>query len=141
MKPGRVVLLAGAALIAAAGFRYWWQRAHAGPAAAPVPDATAPAGERVRVEVLNATRTRGLARRATFVLRAAGFDVVLIGTANARQDSTVVLDRTGHPGWAARAAKALGGARVETRPDSTFYVDLTVLLGRTWRPPPEPLRP
>ncbi|OYV67499.1 MAG: hypothetical protein B7Z72_09565, partial [Gemmatimonadetes bacterium 21-71-4] len=111
-----------------------------GPAAL-VPDATAPEGARLRVEVLNATTTRGLARRATFVLRRAGFDVVLIGTAGKQQDSTVVLDRSGHPGWARRVAKALGGGRVETRPDSTFYVDVTVLLGRTWRSPPEPLRP
>ncbi len=141
MKPGRILLAAAATLVVAAGFRYWWQRAHGAPATAPEPDVTAPAGQRVRVEVLNATTTRGLARRATFLLRRAGFDVVLIGTADAQQDSTVVLDRTGHPGWAERVAKALGGAHVEARPDSTFYVDLTVLLGRAWRPPSEPLRP
>ena len=137
-----MAVIAVAALVVAGGFRYWWRRADAAPApAAPVPDVSAPAGERVRVEVLNATTTRGLARAATFALRRAGFDVVLIGTAGRQQDSTVVLDRSGRPGWAARVAKALGGARVESRPDSTFYVDVTVLLGRTWRSPPEPLRP
>ena len=38
-------------------------------------------GERIRVQVLNATTSRGLARRATFFLRDKGFDVVEIGTA------------------------------------------------------------
>jgi LytR cell envelope-related transcriptional attenuator len=143
MKPWRMLVVAAAALVMTGGFWYWWHRAHSAPveASAPIPDVTAPAGDRIRVEVLNATKTRGLARRATFVLRNAGFDVVLIGTAGAQQDSTVVLDRSGHPAWARRVAAALGGARVETRPDSTFYVDLTVLLGRSWRSPPEPLRP
>src|SRR5205814_750511 len=39
-------------------------------------DARAPQDVRIRVEVLNATQTRGLARRATFYLRDRGFDVV-----------------------------------------------------------------
>ena len=143
MKPGRAVLVAAAALLLAGGFWYWQRRAHEGraSAAAPPPDLTTAARDRIRVEVLNATKVRGLARQATFLLRDRGFDVVLIGTAGAQQDSTVVLDRTGHPAWANRVAAALGGARVEARPDSTFYVDVTVLLGRTWRAPPEPLRP
>ena len=92
-------------------------------------------------EVLNATRIRGLARRGTFLLRDRGFDVVAIGTSSQQSDSTLVLDRTNHPEWARRVARALGGARVEARPDSTLYVDVTVLLGRAWRPPPEPLHP
>jgi LytR cell envelope-related transcriptional attenuator len=143
MKAGRVVFVGAAALLLAGGFWYWQRRAHAAPAAtaAAPPDVAAPARERIRVEVLNATKVRGLARRATFLLRDRGFDVVLIGTAGTQQDSTVVLDRTGHAAWANRVAAALGGARVETRPDSTFYVDVTVLLGRTWRAPAEPLRP
>lgn len=143
MKPGRVIVGAVAVLALAGGGWYWWARAHETPAVAvaPAPDLTAPSRDRVRVEVLNATTTRGLARRATFLLRDRGFDVVLIGTTTARQDSTVVLDRSNHPAWAQRVAAALGGARVEARPDSTFYVDVTVLLGRTWRPPAEPFRP
>ncbi len=122
---------------------YWWARAYRGPdgSVATPPDLTASTRGRVRVEVLNATRIRGLARRGTFLLRDRGFDVVSIGTSAQQNDSTLVLDRTGHPDWAARVARALGGARVESRPDSTLYVDVTVLLGRTWRPPPEPLYP
>ncbi len=144
MKPGpRVAAAAAAVLVLAGGGGYWWARSHTAPPGAAVapPDVTAPARERVRVEVLNGTTTRGLARRATFALRAQGFDVVLIGTTGDRRDSTLVLDRSNHPAWAARVAAALGGARVEARADSTLYVDVTVVLGRTWRPPAEPFRP
>jgi hypothetical protein len=107
----------------------------------PPPDASAPEGARVRVQVLNATPVRGLARRATMHLRDRGFDVLEIGTANEQLDSTLVLDRSGHPEWARRVADALGGARVEARPDSSRYLDVTVLLGRSWRAPPEPFYP
>lgn len=99
------------------------------------------AGERVRVQVLNATKTRGLARRATLYLRDRGFDVVDMGTAGQELDSTLVLDRSGHPEWASRVAEALGGARVEARPDTSRYLDVTVLIGRSWRPPAEPFYP
>jgi hypothetical protein len=103
----------------------------------------APRGVRVRVQVLNATTTRGLARRATEVLRARGFDVVDVGTTPAREqgDSTFVLDRSGHPDWAQRVAAAMGGARVISRPDSSRYLDVTVLVGASWRPPAQPFNP
>ena len=101
----------------------------------------APAGTRIRVQVLNATKTRGLARRATFFLRDRGFDVVEVGTVAEGSDSVVVLDRSGHPEWARLVADALGGGRVESRPDSSRYLDVTVLLGASWRPPAEPLHP
>lgn len=104
-------------------------------------DAEAPPGVRIRVEVLNATRVRGLARRATIHLRDRGFDVVYVGTSRDARDSTVVLDRSGHPQWAALVAQALGGARVEGAPDSSRYLDVTVLIGATWRPPAEPFYP
>ena len=107
----------------------------------PAPDVNAPADTRVRVQVLNATTLRGLARRATLQLRDRGFDVLEIGTAPEQRDSTLVLDRSGHPEWAKRVADALGGARVESRPDSSRYLDVTVLLGRSWRAPAQPFYP
>lgn len=102
-----------------------------------------PDSVRIKVEVLNATATRGLGRLATAWLRDKGFDVVGTGTAATaeRRDSTLVLDRSGHADWARLAAEAMGGARVEARPDSLRYVDLTVLIGRSWRPPPQSLYP
>lgn len=102
----------------------------------------APEGERIRVQVLNTTRTRGLARRAARLLRSRGFDVVEFGTAGPARDTTLVLDRSGHPAWATAAAEVLGhGARAEARPDSSRYLDVTVLIGVTWRPPAQPLDP
>jgi hypothetical protein len=96
---------------------------------------------RVRVQVLNATKTRGLARRAMLHLRDRGFDVVELGTAGIPRDTSLVLDRSGHPDWAKRVAAAMGGARVEARADSSRYLDVTVLIGRTWRPPAQPFYP
>lgn len=105
-------------------------------------EARAPSGVRIRVEVLNATKTRGLARRATLFLRDLGYDVVDMGTSGASAgDSTVVIDRSGHPEWARRIALAFGSARVVSRPDSSRYLDVTVLVGPTWRPPAEPFYP
>jgi hypothetical protein len=102
----------------------------------------APTGVRIRVQVLNATRTKGLARRATRLLRDRGYDVVEIGTTGPIGDTTLVLARSGHPEWAAAIARALGPvARSTARPDSSRYLDVTVLLGGAWRPPAEPLDP
>ena len=111
-----------------------------GPAASAAP-VQAPIGVRIRVQVLNATATRGLARRATAYLRDRGFDVVEIATADSTRDSTLVVDRSGRPEWARLVAAAFGGARVESRPDSSRYLDVTVLVGRDWTPPAEPFYP
>jgi hypothetical protein len=103
----------------------------------------APKEARVRVQVLNATTTRGLARRATELLRDHGFDVVEVGTAplDERSDSTFVIDRSGHPDWARRVSSAMGGARVIAHPDSSRYLDVTVLVGAKWRAPSQPFHP
>jgi hypothetical protein len=101
----------------------------------------APDSVRIRVQVLNTTRTRGLARRATLLLRDRGFDVVEMGTTSPMLDTTLVLDRSGHAAWAGAVAKVMRPARALARPDSSRYLDVTVLVGRTWRPPAEPLDP
>lgn len=101
----------------------------------------APDGTRVTVELLNASHVAGLARRGTLYLRDRGFDVVLSGTTPEQHDTTVVVDRAHHADWAERAARALGHARVEEAPDSSHDVDLTVLLGASWRPPVKPFYP
>jgi len=145
-KPGRWILL-GLVLI---GFGTWWwarddaptgtARSEAAEHARPV-RRVVPEGTRIRVEVLNGTGERGLARRATAVLRDAGFDVVATGNWTTTVDSSLVLVRTGHDEWGALAVKALDEARVETRADTLRYVDLTIVIGRRWRPPPQPLDP
>jgi hypothetical protein len=101
----------------------------------------APDGVRIRVQVLNTTGAHGLARRATRLLRDRGFDVVEMGNATPALDTTVVLDRSGHLAWAAAAAKVLHPATARTERDSSRYLDVTVLLGRTWRPPAQTLDP
>ena len=143
MKIGRWILLA--AVVGGGGY-YGWQR-YTRPKETPslpvseVPvDAKAPTNTRIKVEVLNATTTKGLARRATLFLRDRGFDVVAIGTSSQQRDETVVIDRSRHPAWAALIANAMG-ATVTSHPDSSHYVDATVLFGAKWRPPSEPFYP
>jgi hypothetical protein len=146
MKRGPLVLVGLLIFVVLAGAA-WTVRARRGTSPTTGKQATdstvrAPAGVRVRVQVVNTTRTRGLARRATRVLRDQGFDVVEMSTGGPTRDSTLVLDRSGHPAWAASVAKLLGpAARSEARPDSSHYLDITVLLGSTWRAPAEPLDP
>ena len=102
--------------------------------------ARAPEGVRIKVEVLNATKTRGLARRATAYLRELGFDVVGSGTVSEQRATTLVLDRSSHPDWARRVGRAMT-APVENRPDSSRYLDVTVILGADWRAPPQAFYP
>ena len=105
------------------------------PAPAPALNSTAAGLGRVRVEVLNAGGTEGMARLATDHLRDRGFDVVFFGNADAfGQDSTIVLDRSARPRAAAAVGQALGTNRVESRPDANLYLDATVMLGTDWTP-------
>ncbi len=143
---GRWIVLAAALLMAGV---LLWPRAVDRPAGGravsykdrPKVERIVPDSVRIRVEVLNATNVRGLARQATFHLRDLGFDVVGSGNSADKFDSTVVIVRSGRMDWGELAAKALGGARIEARPDSSRYLDLTILLGAAWRPPPETLHP
>ncbi len=143
MKVGRWILLA--ALLGGAAYygerRYQRTRADTSAFLSEAPaNAKAPINTRIKVEVLNATSTKGLARRATLYLRDRGFDVVAIGTAQQQSEATLVIDRSQHPAWAQLIANALG-ATVTSRPDSSRYVDATVLLGSGWRPPALPFYP
>ncbi len=110
------------------------------PQPAPPPRRLVPDSVRVVVEVLNATDRRGLARRAMFYLRDCGFDVVASGGTAQRRDRTLILDRSGR-GLAQWVAQAFPGASIEARPDSGRFLDVTVLLGRDWAPPRQPLYP
>ncbi len=103
-------------------------------------DARAPDGTRIKVEVLNATKTKGLARRATLYLRDRGFDVVGSGNVSEQRAATVVYDRSSHPEWARLVGRAMN-APVAARPDSSRYLDVTVLIGADWRPPALPFHP
>ena len=97
-------------------------------------------GERIVVEVLNGAGRRGLARAATRVLREAGFDVVYFGNVNQTVAVTEAVARRGDSTLAARVARALGATRVRVATDTLLRVDVTVLLGADYQPPPG-LRP
>src|SRR3954468_2075764 len=121
------------------GWQVWAWRS--GSAETYAPDyARAPEGVRIKVEVLNATKTRGLARSATSYLRDRGFDVVGSGNVSEQRTSTIVYDRSSHPEWARLVARAMNAPVVE-RPDSSRYLDVTVLIGANWRPPALPFHP
>lgn len=142
MKIGRWILLA--LVLAGAGFFAW---SRYGPrmdipfvGEDPAPKPLVPPGVRIKVEILNATNVKGLARRATMFMRDRGFDVVAVGNTKDARSTTLVLDRSNHPEWAALAARAFR-AKVEERPDSSRYLDVTILVGADWRPPALPFYP
>lgn len=111
-----------------------------GEEAVPQGSAVVPEGKRVLVEVLNGSGRRGLARAATRVLRQAGFDVVYFGTVQETGAPTVALARRGDSTAAARVARALGASAVRVATDTLLRLDVTVILGEDYRPPPG-LRP
>ena len=127
-----VAVLGGLAVLAGSAVLQWWEPPETTPVTAEV---IANPRERVRVEVLNAGGVAGMARTATELLRDAGFDVVEFGNADAfDRDSSVVLARLGRVDLASMVADALAIPTFHDEPDSTAYVDITVLLGSTWDP-------
>ncbi|HEU4561633.1 MAG TPA: LytR C-terminal domain-containing protein [Longimicrobium sp.] len=139
-----VTIAAVGALLASLGYGVWQHfnppaptPAVAAEPARPASPAQAPS-ERIRVEVLNATRTPGLARTGRDLLRDRGYDVVSTGNAQGfSADSSLVLDRVGNLEQARGVAGALGIGRVESRRDPNLVLEVTVVLGSDWRAPPE----
>ncbi len=103
--------------------------------------ALAPAGSRVRVRVLNSTDRSGLARRATQRLRDHGYDVVDYGNGPGRPSTTQVQTSPGMRAIGERVVLALGGGSVTEAEAPLPYVDVLVVLGADWQPPPQSLRP
>ncbi len=103
----------------------------------------APSGQRVVVEVLNSSGVSGLARRATFLLRDRGFDVVGWGNdPKGRRGETLIIDYSDKPEAADRLARVLGGGRIERGKDSLDRgLDITVKLGSNYKPPQEAFHP
>jgi hypothetical protein len=127
--PRRVVLGVAVPVALVVVVAAWWVlwRSPADAAAGRIPGE----GDRVTVEVLNATNVNGLARRTTRRLRRQGIDVVFFGSASrADADSTAVIARRGDIAAARRVQAALGVGRVTEDPDSQLLLDVTVVLGR-----------
>ena len=99
---------------------------------ATAPQPLAVPDSRVRIQVLNGSRTPGLARLATDMLRDAGYDVVSLGNAPKPSATSVVLDRVRKRETAERIAKVLEITRIETRVDTALYLEATVILGSDW---------
>lgn len=129
------VVALGTLALGALGFVVWSRKAST--------PRVVPEGVRVKVEVLNASGRRGYAHRASMLLRQAGFDVVRFASDTATADSTIVLVRAGGGSgeWASKLAAVLGAGSVVSALDSSLYLDLTVRLGRDWRPPAQPFYP
>jgi hypothetical protein len=94
------------------------------------------AGPALTVEVLNATTRPGLARLGTRVLRAAGIDVVNVGTATTEPplDSTRIVVRRGAVGQGTTVRQALGVGTISVALDSTRLLDVSVFLGADFKP-------
>ncbi|MDX1660900.1 MAG: LytR C-terminal domain-containing protein [Gemmatimonadota bacterium] len=85
---------------------------------------------RIRVEVKNGSGIPGAAGRTTEYLRERGFDVVDFGNAERfDQERTRVIDRIGNPRKAREVAAALRGVPIGSDPDSSLYLDVTVVIG------------
>jgi hypothetical protein len=82
--------------------------------------------------VQNGSGKPGLARMATQQLRDAGFDVVQFGNAGKVTAVSIVLDRVGRPEVANEVRKVLRISGMRSEPDTSRYVDVTVVLGKDW---------
>ena len=101
-------------------------------------------GDRIIVEVLNASGKPGLARTATRVLREAGVDVVFYGNAPASLgtlDSTRILVRRGPATIGERVRQALRTGTILLQRDSTRLLDASVFLGADFAPPRSEFHP
>ncbi|MGH7702009.1 MAG: LytR C-terminal domain-containing protein [Gemmatimonadales bacterium] len=87
--------------------------------------------------MLNGTGRQGLARVGTRLLRREGLDVVYFGNADQPTESTRVLLRRGERSAAERVVSILGAGQVLWQPDTLLRLDVTVILGEDFRPPPE----
>ncbi len=133
-----VVLLAAGFLLGSFWLQWRRPRLAADPSASEVRETpvTLPEGfgDRVRVEVLNGSGEAGAAERAAARLRALGFDVVYFGNAASfGHPRTEVLARTPDPAAARRVADSLGLDSVVLRPDTSLYLDASVVLGSDWQ--------
>lgn len=100
---------------------------------APPPDLV----QGVRIEVLNGSGVPGVARAATRRLRDWGFDVVYIGNARTfDHEETQVLLRAGDLAAAEAVAQALAAGTPVSAPDSSLALEVTVVLGKDFVPPP-----
>ncbi|MBN1458324.1 MAG: LCP family protein [Armatimonadetes bacterium] len=86
-------------------------------------------GQGIRVVVLNGTSVNGLASRTAEKLKEHGYDVLEVGNAEHRTETTVILDHRGHARRAERVASAVGCGVISADPDGDNPADVTIILG------------
>ncbi|MFB3883360.1 MAG: LCP family protein [Armatimonadota bacterium] len=86
-------------------------------------------GQGITVAVLNGTDTTGLAARAAEVLEENGYDVLEVGNARTKTETTLVIDHRGQSRRAERVSAVLGGGVISAAPDGENPADVTVILG------------
>lgn len=92
-------------------------------------------GNRVQVEIRNATEVKGLATRLRQYLMDRGFDVVESGNAEkADQAYTLVQNRANVPRYAEMIAALMEvpDNRVQDQVNPNAYVDVTIIIGKDY---------
>ncbi len=147
-RRARVLAVVVVVVVIAGAMAGWLRERRANVPPTPAPTALtdsaayAPSGVQIRVRVLNMTQSRGLAKRATAVLRDFGYDVVDYDTdIQPPSTPTRIIAHTGQMEWAQRLRRAVGVGAIGESPDSLRYVDFTVFIGSDWQPPTQSLRP
>jgi len=90
----------------------------------------------VWVEILNGNGVSGIASKFTEYLRDAGFDVQRTENADRfNYEHTMVIDRSKNPEKAQAVAKALNidSQYVQSEPNKSLHLDVTVILGKDYR--------
>lgn len=92
------------------------------------------------IEVLNGTKSQGLARNTSELYQSFGYDVIRIGNAeNTDYDKTVVIDRIGNQAVAKAIAQVIQCANIQTTTVGTVdtddygteaIVDFSIILGK-----------
>ena len=90
-------------------------------------------GQGIRVVVLNGTSISGLASRVAEKLKEHGYDVLEIGNAERRTETTLILDHRGYARRAQRVASAVGCGVISAEPDGDNPADVTIILGSDMR--------
>ncbi len=91
--------------------------------------------EVIQLNILNSTKTSGIADKARTYLRNLGFDVVEIGNYTENKRISILIDRVGDRQSALLTAKAMGigDSLVYTKIDSSLFLKCTIILGEDYK--------
>jgi len=84
----------------------------------------------VALAVLNGTTVNGLAARVAARLEARNYEVVEVGNAPEKTDTTLIIDHRGRTREAQRLAEVLRGGVISVNRDGDNPADVTLILGR-----------